>query len=221
MRVLEKDKTYLVSEIDRYNKPIKIPSQMYPLAGTPYLFTAGNSVPFVPGEESEKIKSVFDSVDARVGACYSNTEELIEKLRIAGFHAQPMVGWLFLNGMLPVHHCFAVLGNHVLDLVIRPELLLGSHDGNSQTADRRIAIANKVKEAASRPNSEKCTFGQAGSYALYIAAISKPSAGRKERDKLMRAYPKHPCFEDGRSMNEIQGRVLQKMGSTYLGGKPH
>ena len=58
------------------NKPIKIPSAMYPLAGEPLYLTSENTSAFEGSKTTETIRNIFDGLPNEVGRCYTNAERL-------------------------------------------------------------------------------------------------------------------------------------------------
>lgn len=192
-------------------KPIKIPSQMYPLASKDICHISyNNTVPFADGPETDKIREVYDSITPGVGTCYSNIEQLIDKLAAVGIHAQPMVGWVFFGATLPVHHCFAVIENHILDFIPNFDSLAEKDEGLAKEEFRSMVVDAAI-EMRTRPNSETTSFGKASRMAYYIASPCSPQAGLRMYQKLIRAFPKHPCYRnivDG--TNETQRLFFQR-----------
>lgn len=212
-------------------KPIKIPSAMYPLNGQRYVFRKGNTCRFPETERTQVIKRVYDAIDYGVGTCYSNTETLIDALEKEGIQAYPFVGWLFIGGSLPVHHCFAAVPTenpedegkrvHLLDFTFNFELLDSDGKYKEMQDDMKKAREAMVEDfmaLKSRPNSESTVFGQALSRQLYIVAPCQPMEGLAIYRKLMMAYPKHPCYrniENGAS--ETQRMYYEKQGKLPTG----
>lgn len=196
-------------------KPIKIPSQMYPLNGNINFITKDNSAPFPDSPLTDKIKEIYNSITPGVGTCYTNTEKLVAALNEVGIEAHSMVGWVFIGGDLPVHHCFAAIDNHVLDFSPNLDLLYSETDNNLTIEEARDKLTNRMIELRAMPNSETTTFGQVNKHTLYVASPCKPSEGLKIYQKLMKAYPKHPCYTnivDG--TNETQRMFYKKQGKT-------
>lgn len=194
-------------------KPIKIPSQMYPLRGNVIVLNDTNTEPFPDGPQTDKIKEIYNSITPGVGTCYTNTEKLINALTVADIQATPFVGWIFLNGALPVHHCFAAIGNHLLDFNPNLELLYQETYAKLPVERLRDEITNRLLKLRELPNSEYTSFGRASAHTLYFASPCKPQDGLNVYKKLMRAFPKHPCYRniiDG--TNETQKLMLQKQG---------
>ena len=130
------------------NKPIKIPSAMYPLAGEPLYLTSENTSAFEGSKTTETIRNIFDGLPNEVGRCYTNAERLQTALAAEGFDAKTLVGWLFVLGTRPVHHCFTCIDNHIMDYNVRPELLSGSFFIGSYCPPKRgRELYNKLMRA--------------------------------------------------------------------------
>lgn len=224
IKIEEKGLSIVISGIDK--RPIKIPSAMYPLNDTRYMLTIHNTLPFPDTERTAIIKKVFNSIDDRIGTCYSNTENLIDALEKEGIQGYPFVGWLFIGGAFPVHHCFTVIKNedpeidkvHILDFAFNFELLdldgkYKELDGEENLQKTREEMVNDLIEIRKRPHSEACVFGQAFSRQVYIVCPCKPSVGLNTYRKLIKTYPKHPCYRNiENGTNETQRLYLQKTG---------
>ena len=175
-------------------KPLKIPSQMFPLKGQPLVFNYNNTENFPNNFETEAICKVYDSIKANIGTCYSNIENLLSALEKEGIYATSYVGWVFLGGSRLVHHCFAAIDNHIMDFSPLFEQSFIEKYANSDISTIQNEVVNKLLSMKSKPNSEKTIFGKAPPYALYIAAQCKPMQGLHEFQKLMKAFPKHPSY---------------------------
>lgn len=194
-------------------KPIKIPSAMYPLAGEINFITHENTEDFPDNPTTAKIREIYDSITPGVGTCYTNTEVLIERLKAAGIEAQPMVGWVFANASLPVHHCFAAIDNHVLDFNPKFDHLYTDEYANLPPAELRDKFTDAMIELRKKPNSETTNFGKVSKMLIYFASPCKPSAGLKTYQKLMKAFPKHPCYRNiFNGTNETQRLFYKKQG---------
>lgn len=200
------------------DKPIKFPSQMFPVAGHLEIIHHNNTEPFEEGAETEKLRKVYDSVSPGIGTCYHNIRVLLDACEKEQIKIVPYVGWVIIGGGRPVHHCFATIGNHVLDLAVRPDEFIPK--GNEQVLnleDGRELVANDfVSRIQYMKNSEKSTFGQVSSYEIYLASPCSPEMGLKTFQKLMQAYPKHPCYtnvEKSNGMNLTQKKIYEKMGA--------
>jgi len=174
------------------NKPIKIPSAMYPLAGEPLYLTSENTSAFEGSKTTETIRNIFDGLPNEVGRCYTNAERLQTALAAEGFDAKTLVGWLFVLGTRPVHHCFTCIDNHIMDYNVRPELLTDGFPSSISREEMRKLMADRVMELSMRPSSETGTFGALSSGSFFIGSYCPPKRGRELYNKLMRAYPKHP-----------------------------
>lgn len=195
------------------DKPIKIPSQMYPLTGTLNILSHTNTAPFEDTPQTDKIRAVFDSITPDVGRCYTNTEKLLDALAREGIEAKSFVGWLFPEGDMPVHHCFTVIDNHILDFnpnlnLLHPKMEAYATLSMEAARDKFTDVFLEMREM---PNSEAAIFGQIDMHSIYFASPCKPSDGLKIYNKLMKAYPKHPCYTNlTNGTNATQKMILKK-----------
>lgn len=188
-----------------FEKPIKIPSQMYPLTGQYRFMYHDNTEPFDETEETGRIRETFDSVKAGIGTCYSNTETLIEALEEKGIKAEPHVGWLIIGDEPPIHHCFTVIDNHILDFAPHVTQFYKSEFIGATKEESRELLTDYMVSLKDMPNSKKGTFGQLDTGTIIVAAPCKPNDGRKVYQKLIKAFPKHPCtrgLNNGRSKTQ-------------------
>ncbi len=194
-------------------KPIKVPSQMYPLTGELCYISHQNTEPFEDTPTTEKIRAIYDSITPGVGTCYSNIDALVAKLKCEGIEAHSMVGWVFIGNALPVHHCFALIDNHILDFSPNFDFLRTEEYANLGVDILRDKLTDTMIELRKKPNSETTTFGKVSPYSLYLASPCKPDAGLKVYQKLMKAFPKHPCYRNiFEGTNETQRMFFKKQG---------
>lgn len=197
-------------------KDIKIPSQMFPLPGPLNCIAVNNTEPFPDNEDTIKIKRIYNSIIPGIGTCYSNIEKLIDALNKEGIKATSYVGWIISNGAEPVHHCFAVIDNHILDFIPNFDLFNLQEYADSDIETLREKFAELMVERRKLPNSEYTTFGQVSKNNIYFASPCKPMIGLKEFNKLMKNFPFHPCYqniyEDGSNKTQrlIQKKLNQK-----------
>lgn len=194
-----------------FGKPIKIPSAMYPLNGTPTLLSFETTAPFPDNEETQKIKTVFDSIEQKVGQCYTNAETLQAALQAEGISSKAYVGWQFIGQTRPVHHAIVVIDNHVLDFNIRTELLQAILTEQPLPIDAlRQKVVDRMIELKKQPNSAVATFGQMEESTFIICSECKPKQGLQIYNKLVKAYPKHPA------LNDIDEHGLSKTQKIYF-----
>lgn len=195
-------------------KPIKIPSQMYPLTGELCYIDEENTEDFPDNPTTDKIKEIYDSIQPGVGTCYQNIEKLIVALAEGGIKAHPMVGWLFIGNSIPVHHCFALIDNHVLDFSPKPDIFFTEEFSDLGIDATRNKMADTMIELMKKPNSETTTFGKVSQFSHYFASPCKPMAGLKVYQKLIKTFPKHPCYKNINSsgLNKTQELYYKKAG---------
>ena len=206
----------IITGIDE--KPIKIPSQLYPLAGTIHYINYENTENFSENDPlTVKIKEVYDSIQPGIGTCYSNTEKLIDALQAKGIKATPFVGWLFAGATLPVHHCFAIIENHILDFNPNFDSFYTDEYANIGIDAARDKLTSEMLKRRELPNSETTCFGKASKHMLYIASPCKPQAGLKMYQKLMKAFPKHPCYRNINQygLSDTQKMMFEKQGHKF------
>ena len=192
------------------------PTVMYPLNGKPEVFTYNNTCRTT---DTELLK-IFDSVKYNVGKCYQNTIDLVAALRENGYDVKPYVGWLYVSEhSYPIHHCWAVVNNHVLDLSDDYTIMFHGQNGKyfedcKTVEEQRELMADFRKEAAKQPNSIRCApVGEPSSFLLYIGCECEPNEGRKIYRDLIKAYPNHPVHSnvDSNGLNATQ-RLFKEKG---------
>ena len=110
MKISKSGQSLYFSDLYGEEKAIKIPPQMFPLPGRGMVLLSHENTSSLPScDESATIYAVFNSLQPRLGACYSNTKLLITALHEQGIEAVSMVSWLFIGDTLPVYHCLALL----------------------------------------------------------------------------------------------------------------
>lgn len=215
-RIEKKGSNYLIHR-EEDEKPIKIPSQLFPLTGPAHLICSQNTAPFEDSAQAERIREIFDSISPRVGYCYDNTRRLVDALHAAGIAATSFVGWELVGGSLPVHHCFAMVDDHILDYNIRPEEWLSEEYLSAEIGNVRAKMANDIARLMreKRP-SEVMGFGQASSYCAYIATPCSPATGLAKYRALMKAFPKHPSYQNIRpsGINHTQELIYKELGES-------
>lgn len=179
--------------IDGYDKSICFPSAMWPVPGKdPAIFTPENTTPCT----NETIRRIFDTLPFRVGRCYDNAEILAAALLEHGIQARTFCGWLLYADTIPTHHAVVLVGEDqvfdpaTMDFSSMPPMAEGL-----STAQVREAFAQWVLKQQERPRSETYTFGQVFQRHIYIMAELAPKKAIALRQKLERAYPKHPSFQ--------------------------
>ena len=178
-------------------REIKIPSQMYPLSGSWKFIYKDNTEAFDDSPESNRIREIFDGIEAGIGTCYTNTEKLMDALQEEGItNAEPHVGWMFINDERPIHHCFTIIEHHILDFAYRPTQFYLSELVGKNEEETRLLFTKKAAQIQGLPNSVKGTFGQLDTGVIIVAAPCRPSEGRKIYQKLIKAFPNHPCNKD-------------------------
>ena len=212
MRIEQKGSSALIYDISE--KPIKIPSQMYPLSGSLNFIVHDNTEPFPDDPLTERIRSIYDSIDPGIGTCYTNAKMLTTALAEKGIASVTYVGWVIIGGALPVHHCFTGIGKHILDFNVDPSYFYAEEYKDIGLEEAREKLTDKLASLKDVPNSQKSTFGQVSPYSIYIASPCRPEEGLKLYQKLMRAYPKHPCYRniDDKGMSKTQEMLLKKKG---------
>lgn len=204
---LYRDNTFIESCI--------IPTVYYPLNGKLEVFTAENTKQCL----DEKILEIFDRIEFKVGHCYQNTDNLVKELQKEGYNAKSYVGWLFTGkDQYPVHHCWCVLDDHVLDLSDHFTMMLTGNNGENfkgvkTKEEQALVMADFLKAAQKAKNSEKCyPVGVPTPFMFYIGNECEPEAGRIIYQQLMKEFPDHKCDRtDKQGLNQTQ-RIFKREG---------
>ena len=209
MKIYKKNLSYLIDGV--LEKPIKIPSKYYPLPGNIEMIYSENTEEFEHNEQTDIILQIYNSIDIQIGFCYQNIENLMHELKKHNINARSMVGWTFIGDAIPVHHCFAMIDNHILDYTPRIEFFL-EFNQSADLEDARQKVVDKMLEARTKKNSEWTHFGKASQGTCHFAVEMDPQNGKLLHQKLVKAFPTHPTIRnltDG--MNETQKMYYDKM----------
>lgn len=180
------------------NKTYEIPSEMFYLSGEPIILTSQNTFLL----STQKIKNIFNKVEYKLGQCYTNSENLLNKLlkaKIKPEHIQYLVGWLFIDNGFPIHHALLLYQNkYVLDIT---PLMNGTDYFKKFTQERnqwknsrdmRLSYAKWYQKFIKNPNTETATFGKMKDCCLFIGSVSSKEEGIQIWNELMKKYPNHP-----------------------------
>lgn len=195
------------------DKPIIIPSQLYPLSGGLEIFFAGNTEDC----EDQQLREIFDSTEASIGHCYSNTENLVSKLKAAGIpksRYKTYAGWLFIGGNSPIHHAYTVVDNkYMLDFSTNKALEDEAQYHGLSAEETKARVIKIVAESMRKKHSERATFGKVGPLYLYVGSVCKPMQGKQLYQRLMKSHPKHPCFRNITStgLTDTQNKLLNRL----------
>lgn len=200
-----------------YNNGLKfkIPSHQFPLKeghNKVELLTANNTEPLI----DDKIETIYNSLNPRMGRCYDNTQLLRDSLLSGGVEPNRIktyVGWLFIGNTIPVHHSFIIIDDiHLLDYSVLRQFDDIKQYASNSADEIRNKVAQKITDEMSRGmNSERTTFGQAVSVVAYVASECSPEEGKQIRAKLLKAFPKHIAFLDvngDTQLTDMQQRIL-------------
>ncbi len=176
---------------------VVVNTNLYPLTGSPELFTCENTEVL----NSAELRRAMDRVQYKIGACYSNVAELIKEARREGLEITPYCGWLFVNAYdYPIHHCWAIYGNSVLDLSDDFTVMLSGDNGKvfeavqGQPEETRKLVVSFAKAAQSWPNTARCAaVGTPTPFLLYVGAPCEPEEGKAIYKHLIDKYPRHEC----------------------------
>lgn len=199
---------------DTFKDSCVIPTVYYPLNNNPEVFTAED----VEVVTDEKILEIFDRIEFKIGRCYDNTDRLVKELRKEGYDAKSYVGWLFSGeDQYPVHHCWCVLDNHILDLSDNYTMMLTGPNGdnfkNAKTKEEQIMVmADFLKAAKNEKNSVVCyPVGKPSPFMFYIGCECDANEGRKIYRQLMQQFPDHKVDRtDKQGLNHTQRKLKEE-----------
>lgn len=195
---LIKDKKTVIkvhNEKGEYKKSAIIPTNYYPLNDDMEIFNIRNTEEI----KDEKVLEIFDSIEYKIGRCYTNTKELSTALRKAGYDAKTYCGWLCVSeNQFPIHHCWTVLGNSILDL--SDDLTIFMYMNHSEmekdiSLDKsREVLADFYYKARKFKNRERCyPVGIPTPTYLYIGSECDPMNGISIYNNLIDEFPNHEC----------------------------
>lgn len=170
---------------------IVVPTERYPLNGPYRIFCAENTEQI----EDKEVLSIFNEVKYQVGRCYGNTEAMQRAFCKKGKKLDTYVGWLFLDEtQLPIHHCWGVYKEHVIDLADDLVILnqkLSSTRVSEDTSMRKLVIRLQSESQKLR-NSERCwPVGKVSKNAVYVGSLCSPDKGRTIYQGLEKKFPEH------------------------------
>lgn len=193
-----------------------IPTVYYPLNGKMEVFTCDNTEQV----KDEGILKIFDSIKYNIGHCYSDTKNLVSELRKNGYNAKEYVGWLFTGeNDYPVHHCWCVLDNSVLDLSDHYSVMLTGSNGEyfkeaKTREEQAYLMADFMKSALNVKNSIRCyPVGTPTPIMFYVGSECDSEEGRLIYQRLMKEFPNHKIERncDNKGYNPTQ-RILKEQG---------
>ena len=191
-----------------------IPSEMYPILGTPEIFLYENTEKIL----DTQVMKIIDGISGGIGKCYSNAEAVVEALHQHGFEAIQYVGWMIYAHTLPVHHSWAIVTG---DSQKQPCIidLTGDYDSlndymkyyKDEVPDARERIKNYYQLASHHLNSERMQLGKASKYTLYIGTPCSKDKGIEIYQELLKKYPNHPAHieTDENGLTKLQREVLK------------
>ncbi len=198
----ENPKRFVVRVVDRKTgdqiKSITIPTIYYPLHNNNFkVFSRKNCKEAV----DKKVHEIFDSVEYRVGCCYTMADELKSKLTDAGYDAKIYTGWLLIGeGDDPVHHCWIMLGDSLLDisddftLMYTEENIKNFENASKEESRRAVAEFKKTNQKAGLTNSQRCApVGIPFEMLCYIGC--EVSCGKEAKalyNRMLKEVPDHP-----------------------------
>ena len=190
----------------------KIPSQVFPLNGPLEIFATGNTQDCT----DPVIIEAFNSVQPQLGCCYQNTEDFVKAAIAAGVPKSDLatyVGWIFIGGEMPVHHCFAVYkGVSVFDFATDAKMEFVKTLKNATREEALAAIMELHRTNSTKTNAERYGTGKVDAYYMYAASRCSPSEGRKIFNRLKKAQPNHPAYRnmklDAKGYSDTQRKIL-------------
>lgn len=201
-----------------YKESIIIPSPKYPLPFDDiHIFSSQNTAKLT----DDNIIAAFDSVEFQIGRCYTNIDALIKYCNSHGINGvKSYVGWLVVGDDMPVHHCWAVYQNSVLDFSSDFRVFEYNLKHNNISADNlssddlRGLYAEFHNVAVKQPNSLRCApVGTVSDDWLYIGCECSAQQGLSDFQKLWQKYPNHECVKNssyGKGISKIQGMIMEK-----------
>lgn len=192
---------------------VVIPSQKFPLSGPLKVYYSDNTEKC----DDPLLLTVYDSVQPKVGQCFTNAETLVAAFKAAGIEKQGHtveihVGWMFITDLFPYLHCYTVVDDkYVFDFACDWRTNTVELFSNIQD---KAGFAEVVRQRQQLKNTERFDpVGKVDPFYVYVGAHGKPSEGRKLFEKLKRAYPNHPSFRGPiGELTETQKLIVNSKG---------
>lgn len=195
---------------------VVIPTAYYPLCNNEIrVFHADNCKEIT----DEKILSILDKVEYKVGHCYTNSEELCRLLKEAGYDAKTYSGWFFIcESEYPVHHAWVVVGDSVIDLTDDFTMMCSDSDkwsgiGSKEKWGQQMVDFYKEINDKQIPNSVRIApVGVPTSSFLYVGCESNPLQAKMLWNDLMATYPNHTTRRhNSKGITPTQQYVMQRL----------
>lgn len=200
----------------KYLKSIIIPTDYYPTNSNNdfEVFENANTEALT----NDALLNIIDDIEYKVGYCYTNTENIIELASKNNINLTPYCGWLFVGDELPVHHCWCMYGNSLIDLaddfnVSKSKEIEKTFLSFNTKEERWNYMADIHIKNMSLKNSERCKpIGKVHPSLLYIGSPCSPSDGRIIYNNLLKRYPNHEAERNTyNGMTDMQRIIYQKM----------
>lgn len=211
MKAILKENRIIFTDIGKEKIKVVIPSKRFPLTGIYHIFNIGNTVPV----RDETILSCIDTVEYKIGCCFTNSANVITKLQETGFtNVIQYCGWLFLGDDYPVYHSWVLLASkYLIDLAAD----FSSEDAMRYAGMTEIEARKQMKldliERQRLPNSQRCKLGRPDSTYLYVGAPCSADIGAATLRRLMAEYPDHPSFikTNRNGTTPLQAEILKNL----------
>lgn len=211
MKAIPKENRIIFTDIGKEKIKVVIPSQRFPLTGIYHLFNTGNTVPLT----DKTILSCVDTVEYKIGRCFTNSANVITKLQESGFtNTVQYCGWLFLGDDYPVYHSWVLLASkYLIDLAADFSSEDAAKYAGMTEAETRKQMKQDLTERQKLPNSQRCKLGRPDSAYLYVGSPCPAAVGAATLRRLMAEYPDHPSFikTNRNGATPLQAEILQNL----------
>lgn len=194
---------------------VQIPTVYWPLNGHYEVFHGDNTKEVT----DEKVISIFDNTEYRLGRCYTNTKDLYNALRAAGYNVKTYAGWTFVLEDIPIHHAWLILEKDgeksLLDLADDYPMSIGWQMKNVPAYPHvtREDHADWVEASLKMQNSVRCfPVGEVNPFWYYVGCECDPEEAVNIYQNLMHKYPGHMCDRTWTSgqLNPTQTLLVQR-----------
>jgi hypothetical protein len=188
-------------EINLEKLKFKADNEWFRLGGRLYPVTDPESLRAFTFQNTEDVAfekdfiNDFNSLDLKMGYCYSNAQKIYELCISHGLDAHYYAGWQFINNSYPNHHAWVVVeGEGIIDPSISIREVNVYETTPANTPNVREVVAEKLKSLRKVPVtvSDDIQMGKIiRNYIVYVGSKDNKDSARDMITNIRSKYPQH------------------------------